>query len=143
MAEWIETGRAVVFPWHCDHLGHMNVRWYAHFFDDAGFHLWNVAGVAQAEMRDLGINVVVARTATDYLHELKAGDFVAIQSGFTHVGTKSIRHAQRMMNAETGTLCAKQETVEVFFNLETRQATAMPETIRAKLERIVVSENDD
>ena len=35
---WVETNRAVVFPWHCDHFGHMNGRWYAPIFDDAGFH---------------------------------------------------------------------------------------------------------
>ena len=37
MENVFEIYRAVVFPWHCDHIGHMNVRWYAHHFDDAGF----------------------------------------------------------------------------------------------------------
>ena len=40
MAGWFETHRAVVHQWQCDHLGHMNVRYYAHIFDDAGFHFW-------------------------------------------------------------------------------------------------------
>ena len=37
MYEWRETYRGIVFPAHCDHLGHMNARFYADPFDDAGF----------------------------------------------------------------------------------------------------------
>jgi acyl-CoA thioesterase FadM len=25
----------VVYPWHCDHMGHMNVMWYVGKFDEA------------------------------------------------------------------------------------------------------------
>ena len=25
---WVETYRGAVYPWHCDHMGHMNVMWY-------------------------------------------------------------------------------------------------------------------
>lgn len=45
-----EVYRGVVFPWQCDHFGHMNVRWYAHHFDDGGFHLWTMAGVGQKDI---------------------------------------------------------------------------------------------
>jgi acyl-CoA thioesterase FadM len=24
----VETYRGAVYPWHCDHMGHMNVMWY-------------------------------------------------------------------------------------------------------------------
>ncbi len=44
MSAWREIYRSVVFPWNCDQYGHMNVRWYAHHFDDAGFGLWSVIG---------------------------------------------------------------------------------------------------
>jgi len=40
MSKPIEILRGVVHPWYCDTFGHMNVRWYSHFFDDAAFHLW-------------------------------------------------------------------------------------------------------
>ena len=29
MSEWKTTYRGIVYPWHCDHMGHMNVMWYA------------------------------------------------------------------------------------------------------------------
>ena len=47
--------RSMVMPAQCDHYGHMNVRWYAHHFDEAGFQIWTVAGVSQGEMRERGI----------------------------------------------------------------------------------------
>ena len=28
------TYRGVVYPWQCDHMGHMNVMWYAGKFDE-------------------------------------------------------------------------------------------------------------
>ena len=142
MAGWIETGRGVVFPWNCDFLGHMNVRWYAHFFDDAGWHLWSVVGLPQTKIRERGVTLVVASTKTDFIHELRAGELIVVKSGFTHIGNRSIRHLARLYNADTGTLCASQESVEVFFDLATRKSATMPEDIRAMLTPHLVSPDE-
>ena len=32
------TYKGAVYPWQCDHIGHMNVMWYAGKFDEAN---WN------------------------------------------------------------------------------------------------------
>lgn len=135
---WMETNRAVVFPWHCDHFGHMNVRWYAPIFDDAGFHLWTRLGFTHEAMKESGIVSVVARACTDFIHETRAGDMLKVKSGFTKVGNKSFTYIQHLEHAETGVLCAKQEAVEVFFDLNTRQAVPMPEDIRAKMSNTLV-----
>jgi acyl-CoA thioester hydrolase len=136
MAEWMETHRAVVFPWHCDHLGHMNVRWYAHFFDDAGFHLWSKIGLSHATLKKQGVVTVIAKTTTDFKHEVGAGELLVVESAFTHIGGKSLTIFQRMLNAESGVLCATQESIEVFFDIEARRSTAMPDDIRALLEPV-------
>jgi acyl-CoA thioester hydrolase len=143
MAEWRETFRGVVFPWNCDHIGHMNVRWYAHHFDDAGFHLWSVIGLPQSEMHARGIGLVVAQIKIDYIREMKAGDLLVVKSGFIHVGNRSLKHLARMSNADTGVLCATQETVEVFFDPKTRKSAPMPEDIRRKLLDHVVALDDE
>ncbi|MCZ6559308.1 MAG: thioesterase family protein [Gammaproteobacteria bacterium] len=136
---WKETHRAVVFPWHCDHLGHLNVRWYGHFFDDAGWHLWSRIGMSHVTFKERGVVTVVASIKTDFHHESGAGDLLLIESAFTRLGGKSLTMSQRMTNAETGVLCATQEVVEVFFGLETRKAAPMPDDIRAKLETVVIA----
>jgi acyl-CoA thioester hydrolase len=33
------TYRGVVYPWQCDHNGHMNVMWYVSKFDEANWSL--------------------------------------------------------------------------------------------------------
>ena len=41
----IETYRGAVYPWHCDHMGHMNVMWYVGKFDEATWNLFATLGV--------------------------------------------------------------------------------------------------
>lgn len=135
---WYETFRSVVFPWHCDHFGHMNVRWYAHHFDDGGFHLWTMSGIPQSEFRARGVAMVVAQIKIDYFHELTQGELLVVRNAWTHIGNKSLRHIGRMYNADTNELCAQQETIEVFFNPETRQSAPMPDYVREALADKVV-----
>jgi acyl-CoA thioester hydrolase len=134
MAEWLETHRGVVFPWQCDQFGHMNVRWYAHFFDDASFHLWAMHGVGHNAMLARGFHTVVAVTSTRFVRELKGGDMVLVKSAFTRVGNKSVTMYQRMFSADTDELHATQEAVEVFFDPQTRTSLPVPKDIRAALE---------
>ena len=138
MADWIETHRAVVHQWNCDHLGHLNVRYYAHFFDDAGFHFWTGIPRAQEIMKAHGIGVVVARTTNDFLKEARAGELVVIKSALTRLGTKSLTYTQRMTNAESGDLLATQEAVEVIFDPKRRKAAEMPGELREVLEGALV-----
>ena len=138
MAEWHETYRSLVFPWHCDHFGHMNARWYAHHFDDAGFHLWSIVGMSYRTLKARGASMVVAQTATDFIHELVAGDLLIVRGAFTGLGNRSVRHTARMFNADTDALCAEQRVVEVFFDEDTRTSAPMPDDVRAHLEACVV-----
>jgi len=138
MADWKETYRSVVFPWHCDHYGHMNARWYLHHFDDAGFHLWTVVGCSHAEMRDRGVETVVAQNTINYVKEMTAGELLVIHSGFRRLGNKSVTHSHRMLNADTGVLHATLDSVEVFFDSKARSSTVMPDWVRRRLEAVLV-----
>lgn len=132
MDAWFETIRGVVFPWNCDQFGHMNTRWYGHFFDDADYHLWTMSGLAQSIPR------VVAQTRIDFAHELKAGELLVVRSAWTRVGTKSLTHLGRMYDAETGTLCATQQTVLVTFDEQKRVSAPMPDLVRETLTPLVI-----
>ncbi|MDH3239431.1 MAG: acyl-CoA thioesterase [Alphaproteobacteria bacterium] len=140
MGQWMETNRAVVFPAQCDHLGHMNVRYYAHVFDDASFHAWASIGITFDAMYAQDAVTVVAHTATDFIQEVKAGSLLKVETAFVKLGTKSTTYRQRLVNAETGTLHARQQVVEVFFNLKTRQSVAMPDVFRDTIARALVED---
>ncbi|MEM1387829.1 MAG: thioesterase family protein [Pseudomonadota bacterium] len=140
MSDWIDLSRAVVHPWHHDHFGHMNVRHYAPFFDDATYHLWTRIGLPYSEMlRDYGIHTVSASATTSFIKELVAGDLVRIDGAVVRVGGRSASFQLRMHHADRGDLHATYDLVEVFFDPKTRGSTAIPDAMRAKLDAHLVT----
>ena len=130
---WHEVHRGLVFPWRCDHYGHMNARWYAHHFDDGGFHLFAMAGVDVAALLAQNTALVTAQTQINYIKELNPGELFAIRSGFVHVGNKSARHQHRLYNIKNDELCATMEAIDVVFDMETRRAVVIPDDLRSSL----------
>lgn len=134
MTERIELLRGVVHPWHHDHFGHMNVRHYAPFFDDACYHMWTRLDLPYSRMQqEHGIHTVSAQATTRFVKELTAGDLIVIDGVVSRIGTKSCTFRLDMRHADTGELHATCEIVEVFFDPATRSSTTMPETVRDRL----------
>jgi len=130
-----------VFPWHCDQFGHMNVRWYAHFFDDAGFALWPMMKLGYKVMEEHGFHTVIGQTTTNFVRELIPGDMIVVRSALTRIGSKSVTVTQRMVGVETEILHASQEMVEVCFDPQTRTAIPIPEPFRRVLEQNLVADS--
>ena len=137
--DWAITYRSIVLPKHCDHYGHMNVRFYAEHFDDGGFQMWQAAEVKQSELTRDGMGIVVANISIDFIHEITAGQLMEIRGAWIRVGGKSLTHEQRMFEADSGTLCAIQTTVEVAFDMNRRKSAPLPEDIKAKIEAHVLT----
>lgn len=132
--------QGVIHPWHQDVFGHMNVRWYAHFFDDAAFFCFLKFGLDPDALKKAhGVHTVTANTNTAFIKELVAGDLVSIDGAITRLGKKSVTIELRMLNARTGQLHGTYEIVEVFFDPETRRSAEMPEAVRANVGQFVVS----
>jgi len=51
MPELFITYRGTVYPWHCDHMGHMNVMWYVGKFDEGTWHILAKAGATPSRMQ--------------------------------------------------------------------------------------------
>jgi acyl-CoA thioester hydrolase len=131
--KWFEMHRTVVMPAHCDRYGHMNVRHYAAFFDDAGWHMFACAGVSLSNLNARGLGSVVATMTIDFHHEITLGQLAMIRGAFTRVGTKSFEYALELYEADSMTRCATQRTVEVCFDTAKRKSVALPDDVRAKL----------
>ncbi|PQO24688.1 acyl-CoA thioesterase [Rhodobacteraceae bacterium WD3A24] len=144
MSERIELMRGVIHPWHHDHFGHMNVRHYAPFFDDAAYHIWTRLGLAYSAMlAEHGVHTVTAKATTGFVKELKAGDLIVIDGAVTRIGTKSVTFRLRMHHADTGELHATYDLVEVFFDPQTRAAAPMPAAVRDRLATHLLAGDDD
>jgi acyl-CoA thioester hydrolase len=134
--KWFELSRTIVLPLHCDTYGHMNVRNYAAFFDDAGWHMLAMAGISLSEVRRRGLGTVVATLTIDFHHEITAGQLALVKGAVTRVGTKSFGYELRLYEADSMTHCATEKAVEVCFDTKERKGVALPEDMKRKLERL-------
>jgi len=139
MEKWFDLYRGIVMPAQCDVYGHMNVRYYAALFDEAGWHFPGFAGLSLAEIQSRGLGTVVASLTIDFLHEIRSGQLLLIRGAVTRVGTKSFNHEMRLYASDTMTHCATQKTVEVCFDTKARKGVALPEDVRSKLAAITVN----
>ena len=70
MSELIETYRGAVYPWHCDHMGHMNVMWYVGKFDEATWNLFALLGVTTAFLKENRRGMAAVQQNITYRREL-------------------------------------------------------------------------
>ena len=126
------TYRGAVYPWHCDHVGHMNVMWYVGKFDEATWNLFARIGLTPAYLRETGRGMAAAQQNITYKRELLAGDVVEVRSSLLEIGNKSIRFVHEMRNAETGEIAATCEITGVHLDRQARKSVAFAETIRRR-----------
>ena len=139
LENWFVTYRGVVLPKHCDHYGHLNVRYYAYFFDDGGFQMWHHIGIKQSDLKQNDMGVVVANISIDFIHEITVGQLMEIRGVWRHMGDKSMSHEQQLFNVDTGVHCATQTTSEVYFDMKKRCSAPMPENLREKVKANVIT----
>lgn len=125
----ILTSLGVVYPWQCDHMGHMNVMWYTGKFDEATWHLLALIGLTPSYLRDRKRGMVAVQQETTYKRELVAGDLITIQSGVLEMREKVIRFYHEMLNAETRELAARTTLTGVHLDTESRKSCPFPAEI--------------
>jgi acyl-CoA thioester hydrolase len=91
MAASTLTYRGTVYPWQCDHLGHMNVMWYAGKFDEASWQLLSAVGLTRKRFEREGSGMAAVEQRIEYKRELHAGDTISIRSTVLEVTDKPIR----------------------------------------------------
>jgi acyl-CoA thioester hydrolase len=137
MAEMIITYRGTVCPWHCDHMGHMNVMWYVGKFDEATWHILAKIGATSSRMQDEGFGVVAVEQHIEYKRELRAGDLVTVRSSVLEAREKSFRFRHEMTADLTGELAATMVVVGVCIDLKTRKARPLPGDIRDAIAALI------
>jgi acyl-CoA thioester hydrolase len=138
MADLFLTYRGTVYPWQCDHMGHMNVMYYTGKFDEATWQMFATIGVTPTFLRSQKRGVAAIRQNTTYRKELLPGDVISIYSGILEMRDKFIRYYHEMKNDDSGEIAATTMISGVFLNVETRKSCLFPEEIVQRgLERIV------
>lgn len=125
----ILTYRGAVYPWHCDHMGHMNVMWYVGKFDEATWNLFATMGVTATFLREQRRAMAAVQQNITYKRELLAGDIVVVRSAFLEVREKVARFVHEMYNAQSGALAAVCHLTGVHMDATTRKSCPFPQDI--------------
>lgn len=134
------TYRGTVYPWHCDHVGHMNVMWYVGKFDEATWSLLLQIGLTPTYLREQQRGMAAVQQNISYKRELHAGDVVEVRSRLVEIREKGVRFVHEMRNVERDEVAATCELTGIHMDRVARKACPLPPAIRAAAERLVTAE---
>ena len=137
MSEPLLTYRGVIYPWHCDHMGHMNVMWYVGKFDEATWHLFAEVGLTSVFMRESNRGMAAVEQQIAYKSELHAGDVVSVYSRVLEVKDKTIRFEHEMRSDGTGQIAATTALTGVYFDTVARKSCSLPDEIKRRASALV------
>jgi acyl-CoA thioester hydrolase len=117
-----------------DENGHMNVRWYAAIFDDAGDALHARLGLTPEFHKAHGTGTMDLENHFNYLHEVRAGDRLAVFSRLVAQSAKRMHYLMFMVNETRRSLSAIFECINAFADLKLRKSAPFPPEIAARIE---------
>ena len=120
------TYRGAVYPWHCDHVGHMNVMWYVGKFDEATWNLFQRVGITPGYLRANQRGMAAVDQHIQYKRELTAGDVVTIRSTILEIEGRKIRFRHEMTNGDTGEVAAVTTLLGVHMDTQARKSCPFP-----------------
>lgn len=127
------TYRGTVYPWHCDHMGHMNVMWYVGKFDEALWSFLVLFGLTPGWLREHGRGMAAVEQTIRYLRELHAGDVVLVRSRVIELRERVLRIEQTMFDAALDQPAASMQVTAVHLDTAARRAVPFPAEIAARL----------
>ena len=133
----VATYRGVVYPWHCDHVGHMNVMHYVGKFDEATWFLLNRIGLTRTFLATNGRGMAAVEQRIAYQREVLAGDALAVDTTVVEVRDKVLKFVHRMYVPDAGETAAVLLQTTVHLDTERRRATAFPSDVVARAGALV------
>jgi acyl-CoA thioester hydrolase len=142
MNEMTITYRGTVYPWQCDHMGHMNVMWYVGKFDEATWQLLSTLGLTRSRFREQGVGMAAVEQRIKYKRELHAGDIITVRSGILEVKDKALHLLHEMINDETREIAATTVAIGVCIDANLRKARSLPTDVHElALKKIIGNES--
>jgi len=138
MLDLTNTYRGVVYPWQCDHVGHMNVMWYVGKFDEATWQLFAMFGLTPSFLREQGRGMAAVQQNITYKRELRAGDVVSVRSGALEIREKVVRFLHEMYNDDTGEIAATAELTAVHLDTVLRKSCPFTAQVIERARALIV-----
>jgi acyl-CoA thioester hydrolase len=128
----IETARGTVHEWQRDHMGHINVRAYMEFLEEACWQFYAMLGMTPSLLRSGVIHLAAVQQNIGYRKELYPGDTIAVRSSVIEMREKVLRFRHELVNTESGELCCDCEFTVGCLNPQTRRSQPFPDFVAAK-----------
>lgn len=142
ISELLISYRGTIYPWQCDHMGHMNVMWYTGKFDEGSWFLLGQAGLTRSFLRESQCALAAVQQNITYKGELHAGDIITIRSGILEVRDKTVQIFHEMRNEETQEVSAFTIVTGVYIDAVTRKSWPIPSVVREKIESLRVEQRE-
>lgn len=139
MNKLLDTYRGTVYPWHCDHMNHMNVMWYVGKFDEATWNLMSHLGMSATFLRRHHRGMAALDQRISYQRELHAGDTVAIRTGVLAVTEKKLIFFHEMRNADTDEVSAITLLTGIHLDTQARKSCPLPDATLAQARDMVTT----
>lgn len=131
------TYRATIKAEYLDHMGHMNVMWYTHLFDQATWAFFAQVGMDKAYFEEHSAGCAALEQHTHYLAELRHGANVSLRSRALGRSPKRLHFMHFMVNEDAGVLAATTEIVGIHIDRDARRSSPLPASIAATIDRLL------
>lgn len=128
----VETARGTVHEWQRDHMGHINVRGYMEFFEEACWQFYAMLGLTASRLRSGDVHLAAVQQNISYRKELYAGDTIAVRTGLLELRDKVLRFRHELFNTETGDVCAECDFTVVCLDPVARKSRSFPLDVMAR-----------
>jgi acyl-CoA thioester hydrolase len=133
------TFRGIVYPWHIDHMGHMNVQHYVGMFDQASWVLLAWLGLDGKYFSTNHRGMAALEQSISYKCELRTGDIFEIRSSILEVREKIVQLRHDMYNVNSDILAASTTILAVHLDTDTRKSLPLPLELRERARAFIAS----
>ena len=135
----IKTYQGTIYTWNCDHMNHMNVKFYVEKFDEATWNLFAYLGLSSNYLRENKKGMVALEQNIKYQKEVFAGDNIYIESEVIEIKGKIIRFKHDMYNLESNEKVAETKIAGLHIDIEKRKGVMIPEFVNLNLKKLNLS----
>ncbi len=132
----IKTYQGTIYPWNCDHMEHMNVKFYVEKFDEAIWNLFSYLGLTAKYLRENSKGMVALEQNIKYHEEVLAGDNIFIESEVIEIKGKIIRIKHHMYNFESNIKVAETEIIGLHIDTNNRKGFPIPDFVNLNLKKL-------
>ena len=122
----IETARGTVHEWQRDHMGHINVRAYMEFFEEACWQFYAMLGLTASRLRSGEVHLAAVQQNISYQKELYPGDTIMVRTEVIDMREKVLRFRHELLNTESSEICATCEFTVVCLDPKGRKSQPFP-----------------